>query len=99
MRFFPGLKCKFIVHTSDSWELLTLPESRLSFYEQYSGMTREQADFQILEDTKWIIRQYIPEAEFVGYERNNEYILFTEPGAARMSRMNNPKSVGENEET
>lgn len=70
---FPGLKGKITIESSGEWEFKPVKGSKMRFDDQYPGMTREQADAQILEDMKAIIKRFMPDSEFIGYERYGEY--------------------------
>lgn len=76
MSRFPGLKVKFTINKDGSWEYKMLAGSKERFDEQYPGMSKEQADAQILEDVKAIIARYLPLTHFVGYERYGTYTHF-----------------------
>jgi len=76
MARFPGLKVKFTINKDGSWNYQTLKGSKERFDEQYPGMSREQADAQILIDIKVVISQFMPDTKFIGYERYGEYVRF-----------------------
>lgn len=76
MSRFPGLKCRFIIKRNGEWDFKMLPGSKERFDERYPGMNKEQADAQILEDMKEVISQFMPSAEFIGYERYGNYQRF-----------------------
>jgi len=76
MSRFPGLKVKFTINKDGSWNYQMLKGSKERFDEQYPGMSRDQADAQILVDTKAIISQFMPTTEFIGYERYGKYARF-----------------------
>lgn len=73
---FPGLKVKFTINKDGSWNYQMLKGSKERFDEQYPGMSREQADAQILVDIKAIIASFMPTTEFIGYERYGKYTRF-----------------------
>ena len=76
MSRFPGLKVKFTIKRDGSWNYKMLKGSKERFDEQYPGMTREQADAQILVDIKTIIKKYMPDAEVISYERYGKHEQF-----------------------
>jgi len=76
MSSFPGLKVKFTIKRSGEWDYKMLAGSRERFDEKYPGMSKEEADAQILIDIKAIIEKYMPSTEFVGYERYGIYTHF-----------------------
>jgi hypothetical protein len=78
MARFPGSKIKFTINTDRSWDCVTLPGSKERFDEQYPGMTREQADAQIIVDMRDIISQHMPNADFSWFERYGQRTHFEE---------------------
>lgn len=76
MKRFPGLKASVTIDKDGSWDYRALPGSPERFDELYPGMTREQADAQILVDIKAIFKQFMPDTDFIGYERYGKYNRF-----------------------
>lgn len=69
---FPGGRFSVTIDENNNWEITTLESSRTDFYNLYPGLSKEQADTQILIDTEDIVRKYI-NAYLKGYERDGTY--------------------------
>ena len=72
MSHFPGPKIRFVINPDGTWNQEVV-SGHQDFYHKYPGMSREQADQQILDDIMRIIKSHYPQADLVGYEQHGKY--------------------------
>lgn len=67
---FPGIRIKLTINMDKSWSIVRLDKSKTTaFYDLYPGMSKDEADAQIIIDITNIIFKYIPKTDETSYER------------------------------
>jgi hypothetical protein len=69
---FPGYVVKKVVVKPDQ-EYTVISDERKSlpdYYHLYPGLTRPQADDQLVRDMEAVIRQYLPKTRLVDFDQN-----------------------------